>query len=92
MFWLIVGPAIVVILGLVLVLHHPRLGSVFDFVFAGAALLAIGARYLDRQKPAEPGGDSGDLASTSPTKYAVVLLIVVAALFAFGHFVAPRVF
>ncbi|MBI2901438.1 MAG: hypothetical protein HYY17_14735 [Planctomycetes bacterium] len=77
--WMMGGPAVLLIVGLVLVVHQPRIGGALDLVFAGAAILAIGARLLDRRA-----------VGSRPGPYVAGILAIVVALFLAAHFVAPR--
>lgn len=89
MFWLIVGPAIVAVVGLILILHHPRPGSALDVVLLAATMAAVAARVLDRPKS---GDEPGGLASSRPTGYVIGIVVAAVVLFVVGHFVAPRAF
>ena len=84
-FWVVLGPIAAFLTGLILILQRPRIGSALDFVFAGCVLASIGARFLGRRTP------DGDEPRTSAAKYAVGLLAAALSMFAFAHFVAPRV-
>lgn len=83
LFWSLVGPGLLLAAGAILVVNHPPLGSVADYVFLGLAILVGAARFLDR-KPVQAG------ASVSRLKYLAVLAAVVALILVVAHLVAPR--
>jgi hypothetical protein len=78
LFWSLVGPGLLLAAGSLLVVNHPPLGSVADFVFLGLAVLVGLARILDRK----PG--------VSRLKYLGALAAGVALILVVAHLVAPR--
>jgi hypothetical protein len=66
------------------------LGSVWDFVFAGAVLATLGAALLAPRKPVPSSPTPGEIPPLSRSKYITLVLIVAAAVFLFAHVVAPR--
>ena len=76
--WSLVGPGLLLAAGALLVVIHPPLGSVADYVFLGLAVLVGAARVLDRK----PG--------VSRLKYLAVLAAGVALILVVAHLVAPQ--
>ncbi len=76
--WTLVGPGLLLAAGALLVVNHPPLGSVADYVFLSLAVLVGAARVLDRK----PG--------VSRLKYLAVLAAGVALILVVAHLVAPR--
>lgn len=89
LFWTIVGPAALIVLGLMIGINKLALGSTADYVFGGALAACVAARFLDR--PEAPASEaSGDMARTSRMAYVLIVVGVAAAVYAAGHFVIPR--
>ncbi len=80
--WNLVGPGLLLAAGALLIVNHPPLGSVADYVFLGLAVLVAMAWVLDR-KPVQAGE------SVSRLKYLAVLAAGVALILVVAHLVAP---
>lgn len=88
----LLGPALVLVSGLCLIINKAQLGSGWDYFFLGALAATILAGLLTPPKaPASPP-HSGDVPPMSRGKYLAIILGLGAALFTFGHFVAPKLF
>lgn len=73
-------------------MNKAKLGSAWDFIFAGAVVAAIGAALLSPQKPASSAPIPGEIPPMSRSKFISLIIGVAAAIFCFAHFVAPRIF
>jgi drug/metabolite transporter (DMT)-like permease len=86
-FWAMLGPALVLVSGFLIIANKSSYGSIPDFVVLGAAFASVGARYLDRGIT-DPDRDDGDIGKLHPLKYAIWMLIGASIVLVIAHSVA----
>ncbi len=92
LFWTLLGPGFLLVLGLFLFANRPAVGSAFDLVFAGSVLALIVARLLDPTRGSASTQGGTDVARTSRLKYVVGVLAVAGLIYGLARFVVPKVF
>ncbi len=91
LFWIMVGPAVLLIMGAVMIVHRPALGTWPGFVFLGWAAAVALARLLDREPAEGTAPGSAPLSgSRSRFLYMAVLTGVALLILALAHVAAPR--
>lgn len=89
-FWAMVGPGMIVVAALTIAANKIPPGSVADFIFGGAVLASLLARYFDPGLPSGSKAEGEDIGTVGKTRYTLLTLGAAALLYAFAHFVGPK--
>lgn len=90
MFWIIVGPALLLVCAFVIASSQPAaIPGVLDIIYGGLLVVIIIARLLDR--PPKAKTEEHKAGMDSALKYISILSFIAIGLWLLAHFVIPRI-
>ncbi len=90
-FRILVGPALILLMGTTMITNRTNLGGPLDFIFGGIVLATVLATFVESKYSTRTPAE-GDRASSGRARYVLIVLAVSVAMFVVAHFVIPKVF